>query len=287
MCFTPLVSIGTAAVEFSIAAYIIKIIKDPRLRLAPVFVLLLGFYQFTEFMLCKSGNPEIWSRIGFITYTFMPMVFSHFVSSVSDRKVEKILYIFPVSFSLLAVLHPNFIIYSMCNSLHVTSLNILYDQYQYLTIIYFIYYAIFPAGALYFFMKKYKNKFVKNIRFAVFWALVPLTLLLAQIFLIFWGIDRMNMEVSWIIMSILLSVVSLTILVLAIIPFYRSFWFACIILFIFASVGISVPILYIFFPIVGYDFPSIFCQFAFLYSIAILIFVEVFQDNSKIKRIKK
>lgn len=206
--------------------------------------------------------------------------------SVSDRRVEKILYIFPVTFSLLAVLHPNFIIYSTCNPLHVTSINILFDQYKYLTVIYSAYYFIFPAVALYFFAREYKGGFSKRIKFGVTWSLMFVAILFAQLSVIFGGVVGLGMKNLWVIANITLVIVGLIFLVLVTSLFYKKHLFVYLGLLIFASVGISVPVLYIFFPIIGYDFPSIFCQFAFLYSIAILIFVDVFQSDFRVRKMK-
>ncbi|MDH4330133.1 MAG: hypothetical protein OEV93_01105 [Candidatus Moranbacteria bacterium] len=278
MCFTPLVSIGTATAEFLIAAHLKRKIKDPKLKLAPVFIFLLGLYQFTEFMLCKTNNPEIWSRIGFVSYTFLPIVFMHFTLNISQKRMEKALYILPVGISLLALLHPNFLIYSSCNLLHVSVMNVIFDQYYSLTVIYSVLYFVFPAYGLFCFVKTFKNKFMDKTSSKMVAVLIPLTVIVSQATIILLAIKNINPTLLWIVISIFLFILSLALILLGIIPFWKkSYYFRFVALFAFASSGLTVPILYVILPLMSYDFPSIFCQFAFFYSIAILVFVNAFE----------
>ncbi len=111
MCFTPIVSLSTAIVEFVVATAILVFCRKSLInRFFPLLIYILGFYQFTEFMLCTSNYPFFWAKMGFITYSFLPAVGLHFVMKLTNRKYNYItLYMIPVIFSLMALFKPGFI----------------------------------------------------------------------------------------------------------------------------------------------------------------------------------
>jgi len=280
MCFTPEVSVGVAVVEFSITVYLWKRIKDKRLALLPIFILLLGLYQLTEFMLCKTSNAEIWARIGFATYTFMPMILLHLFLNLSDKKINKLFYLIPSIFTAIALFYPNFIIYSSCNFLHISVKSLIFNQNNYLMFVYLFYYASFPIYGLYMFIRKTKNKLDTNLGLRLGMSLIPLAILSAQTFFIFSAIKKIDPDLVWILMSLFLVVLSLIIIVLGSIPLLRNknifYW---VILFVLITCSVTVFTLYALFPQFSYNFSSIFCQFALFYSIVAIILVEAWQSQ--------
>lgn len=122
MCFTPAVSLGTAVIEFIIASFILVYYRRSVVTFfLSVFVYILGIYQFTEFMLCVSGASVLWGKIGFITYTFLPVVALHFVLRWTGKRFwYELLYIFPLIATMVAFFTEGFIILSQCNTYFVT-----------------------------------------------------------------------------------------------------------------------------------------------------------------------
>jgi hypothetical protein len=104
MCFTPLISISVALIEFCLAAILIAFFPKTNLRnFFALIIVLLGFYQLTEFMLCTSSNPLFWARLGFITYTFLPAVALHTTIKFVNKKSNFLLiYLVPVIASIIA-----------------------------------------------------------------------------------------------------------------------------------------------------------------------------------------
>ncbi len=115
MCFTPTISISIAIIEFALASILLLFFPKSDFRnFFAFFIYLLGFYQFTEFMLC-SGNALFWATMGFITYTFLPAIALHAVLKIFKRKFNIIwVYVVPVIASILAISIPGFIIKASC-----------------------------------------------------------------------------------------------------------------------------------------------------------------------------
>ena len=123
MCFAPQISILTAVVEWALALIILLRFKKSAVAwFSSVFIFLLGLYQFTEFMMCKTANPLLWAHIGFLTYTFLPAIGMHYALMLT-RKKSKILacYVPPVLFSVLSLLAGGFVQGSACHSVFVST----------------------------------------------------------------------------------------------------------------------------------------------------------------------
>jgi len=122
MCFSPQISLLTAVVEFTLVILILaKFRKSSVARFAAIFIFLLGFYQFTEFMLCTTGYIDFWARMGFITYTFLPALGLHLVFKLSDRMPKAFVFYIPaIIFSALAVLSEGFVAGGACHSVFIS-----------------------------------------------------------------------------------------------------------------------------------------------------------------------
>ena len=125
MCFTPFVSGSVAALEWIFATLILLRFRKSKVTPYVISLLyLLGAYQFTELMLCVTGNAELWVRVGFVAYSFLPVIGVHFVLVMVDsawQRFAKFLYAIPVAFSAAAMLSPNFVEEGVCNSIFVTA----------------------------------------------------------------------------------------------------------------------------------------------------------------------
>ncbi len=188
MCFTPIVSLSTAILEFVVATAILLFFRKSLInRSFSLLIYILGFYQFTEFMLCTSNYPFFWAKMGFITYSFLPAVGLHFIMKLTNRKYNHItLYIVPVIFSLTALLKPGFIIKSTCTTFFVIVIKDLFNSL--FSYIYGLYYFGFILLFCYFLLKSFnkeKNQLKRKL-YAIIFAATLITLLPALVlFLIF------------------------------------------------------------------------------------------------------
>lgn len=178
MCFSQTISLFTAIFEFVIATSILIFFRKSLInRFSVIFVYLLGFYQFTEFMLCKFNNPILWAKLGYVTYTFLPTIILYFTIKLNKQKKHSnngnksnanaksswpyILYVIPVIFSLIAIFTKNFVVTSECSTLFVI---IKLAKNQIHSILYTIYYFGFGALACLFLFKKLRKEksFIKK-----------------------------------------------------------------------------------------------------------------------------
>ena len=191
MCFTPIVSLSTAILEFVVATAILVFCRKSLInRFFPLLIYILGFYQFTEFMLCTTNYPFFWAKMGFVTYSFLPAVGLHFIMKLTNRKCNYItIYIMPVIFSLIALLKPDFIIQSTCTTFFViVSKDLFNSSIPLFSYIYGLYYFGFIMLFCYFLLKSFnkeKNQ-LKRKSYAVIFAATLITLLPAVVlFIIF------------------------------------------------------------------------------------------------------
>jgi len=278
MCFTPLVSIATAATEFSVVGYLVKTLKAPKLFPIPLFIFFLGMYQFTEFMLCTTGNTIVWARIGFVAFTFLPCTLYHSLINISGKKVKRAAYIAPVLFSALALFHPNFIISAGCNLLHVSIHSLIFDQNKILMAVYFMYYIVMPGLGYRTFSRSLRERFRKeNITTSMKLTILcmPLPIFFSVIYFLLMpgaNIDPMH---AWIATSILITMVAITIVTLgSVAAIKRTALFLWALQCIITSSSITIVILYVVFPHFAYNFASIFCQFSLLYTLAAVLLVK-------------
>ncbi len=229
MCFTPFVSLTTAIIEFAVATFIlIKYKKYLVPVFSAIFIYVLGFYQFTEFMLCSSGNPFLWAKIGFITYTFLPAIGLHFVLRLTkNKKYNKLIYLVPIFFAIITIITSNFIIKASCSKVFVTVQNVLASQnYANLFPFYLIYYIgsiVFMGILLFVLIKKERNKLDKKI---------------------------------------------------------EGLWFTT------GLIAILIPVLLILIlPALKIKFPSIYCEFALLFTVAALISSSLYVRKKKKEKI--
>ena len=214
MCFTPKVSLSTAIIEWLIAFFIYyKYNKSFLSKFLFIFIFILGFYQFTEYMLCTSGDIQLWGKLGFITYTFLPAIGLHFVLSYTKNKINKLIIYLPVLIIILmTVANDNFIISGSCSKMFVKIENYFYNSAN-------------PVAT------------------AIYLTWYFLNIIIIAVYLIN-GIRKTRNKTLIVIYLTILSTTLLTI--------------------------IPPVILFVVFPSLSYEFPSIYCQFALLFSIMAL-----------------
>jgi len=170
MCFTPLISLSTAIIEFILATILLLFFKKTIFRnFFIILIYLLGFYQLTEFMLCKGGNTIFWAIIGFLTYNFLPAIGLHAVLKFLNKKFNiLLLYFIPILVSFLVIIFPVFVD-ARCSKFFVNVKTIFHNALFLNSIpfyFYIFYYAGFIIFACYLLYKDYtrqRNKIRKEL----------------------------------------------------------------------------------------------------------------------------
>jgi len=127
MCFTPQVSFLIFTIEWILGFIVLHKAGKARERrvysLSALILFLLGFYQFTQFMLCVSGKADLWGRMGFLAYNFLPLLGFHLAAALTRNRqyLEKVkyYYIIPAFFSLFPLLSPGFIGKAECSAVFI------------------------------------------------------------------------------------------------------------------------------------------------------------------------
>lgn len=171
MCFTPLISISIVVIEFILASALLLFFPKSKFRdFFAIFIYVLGFYQFTEFMLC-SGNAFFWAIAGFVTYSFLPAIALHAILKIFKKKFNVIwIYIIPIIASILAISIPGFIVRASCERYFVSIETIMTLTPSFLPLVAFTIYVAYYFGFLFLtcliILKDYlkqKNKIKKEI----------------------------------------------------------------------------------------------------------------------------
>ncbi|MBW3000058.1 hypothetical protein KY339_05290 [Candidatus Woesearchaeota archaeon] len=188
MCFTPAVSLTTFAIEFIIATAIILFFRRSIFHTyIAIFIYLLGFYQLTEFMLCTSGNPVLWVKLGFITYTILPALGLDVVIRITNWKHKSMLVYTPtIVFSLIAIFAKNFVIQSGCSTFFVMAQTMfisiskpIHMAFYWAYFMGFVAIMCFILGSKFRMEKNLLKKKIYNIVFlSTFFSLVPALVLL-------------------------------------------------------------------------------------------------------------
>jgi len=185
MCFSTTISLTTAIIEFALATILLLFFKKSVLRnFFIVFIYLLGFYQFTEFMLCFGSSPKVWALIGFVTYMFLPAIGVHGALKFLNKKANlALIYFLPVLAALIAISTPGFIISASCDKVFVNvdtlidfSKSFLINTLSWLYIAYYSGFILFSSLIMYKNYLKQKNKIKKKIEVTWMFGVLLMTL---------------------------------------------------------------------------------------------------------------
>ena len=273
MCFTPTISLTTAIIEFIVVIYLIKRIKDKSLRALPWIILILGLYQLTEFFLCTTDN-QIWPKLGFIMYTFLPILLMQLFYDLSNKKLNKLTYLVPLTYAVIALFYPGFNISATCETFFLNIKNLFLWENKALLWIYILYYGLFPLNGAYVFINS-KNRINKenNQKIKICYMLIPVALILAQAILIIIMLNEINNPLSWIVTSVILIIVSIILMIMSFTKIKINMFKNILLAVLFGSVMMAY-LLYQVLPGFGIRFASIYCQFSLLYAIAAILYVE-------------
>lgn len=85
-CFTPLVTLVTFLIETALGAYALVRYRHTAFgKLSALLILLLGVFQFSEYMICKTGQPGFWTQLGWVSITLLPIIGYHLVTMISGK----------------------------------------------------------------------------------------------------------------------------------------------------------------------------------------------------------
>ena len=175
MCFTPAISMTTAVIEFFLAALLLLLFRRSELRnFFAFFIFLLGFYQFSEYMVCSSINPLAWASVGVIIYSFLPALALHSVLKTYRKKISYfLLYVIPSGVILAITVIPNFVFKANCERFFINistlasqadSPLLLIGYYAYL--LYYLGFMVFSCFIIYKEHENQKNKIKQRIEIA-------------------------------------------------------------------------------------------------------------------------
>jgi hypothetical protein len=191
MCFTPIISLTTAIIEFIIATFILVFFRKSLInKFFVTLIYVLGIYQFTEFMLCTSNNPLLWAKLGFIAYTFLPAIAMFYIIKYYFPKNKtskaKFIYLIPIIFTVIALSLGEFIARAECSKFFVIIQSMMWSISPILHYSYGLYYGgsiILTSFLLLNKIKKEKNKIKKKLQInwllAIVLSLVPALLLVS------------------------------------------------------------------------------------------------------------
>src|SRR5579862_8022671 len=122
-CFSPPVMIATFVIEIILAAIVFIRYRVTRFGKAAGFVLLLlATFQFAEYRICTTDGvlPILWSRIGFVAITLLPLMGLYLVSLVSHQPhFLKLGYATAAGFVLYFIFVPKSISGAICGGNYV------------------------------------------------------------------------------------------------------------------------------------------------------------------------
>ena len=83
------VLIGTFLIEIALFAYVLLRYEQTRnIRLIAGLLLFLGMFQLAEYGVCVglfTLSSEVWSRIGFVSISMLPVLGLHLSLSIADK----------------------------------------------------------------------------------------------------------------------------------------------------------------------------------------------------------
>lgn len=102
-CFTPEVMLATFLIETLLAVYVFVRYRMTNFgRITTAILLLLALFQLAEYQVCGGVQTLLWSRIGFVAITLLPILGLHLITLVTQR--NNFLYFgYVASFLLIAI----------------------------------------------------------------------------------------------------------------------------------------------------------------------------------------
>jgi len=160
MCFAPIISLSTFAVELFLATiFLLKNTKDRLNRILALVSFLLGFYQLNEYLICSTGS-SIFTRLAMMTTAVLPAIAVSYALIMARKKLSfwwhLLIYSPGIYFAITFSFVNNFSTSAVCDTVFI--------QYPSLDLIgsfYLLYYMAYIVGTgvlFYFFAHEAKTK---------------------------------------------------------------------------------------------------------------------------------
>ena len=86
-CFSPEVMLATFLIEIILAVYVFFRYKMGFFgKIVVSLLVLLAAFQLAEYKICTGYNGIVWSKIGFVVITLLPVLGLHLISFIAKRK---------------------------------------------------------------------------------------------------------------------------------------------------------------------------------------------------------
>jgi hypothetical protein len=122
-CFSPAIMVATLVIELLLAVFVFVRHRTTRFgKVAALVLLLLATFQFAEYRICSTagGATLLWSRIGFVAITLLPVAGLYLVSLVSRKPhFIKLGYVTCAAFILYFIFVPKSITGAICGGNYV------------------------------------------------------------------------------------------------------------------------------------------------------------------------
>jgi hypothetical protein len=122
-CFSPPVMVATLVLELLLAVFVFVRHRTSRFgKVAGIVLILLATFQFAEYRICTAPNHAavLWSRIGFVAITLLPLAGLYLVSLVSRKPhFLKLGYVTAAAFIVYFIAVPKAITGAICGGNYV------------------------------------------------------------------------------------------------------------------------------------------------------------------------
>ena len=120
-CFSPMVMIVTFIIEIVLAIYSFIKSRESKSDAAIVITLVfLAIFQLSEYQICEGENLLLWSRIGLVAITFLPVLGIYLITKLNKKSyLLQIGSIIAIAFAVLFVLGPNSVENATCGGNYI------------------------------------------------------------------------------------------------------------------------------------------------------------------------
>jgi hypothetical protein len=113
--------LATLLLEFGLAIYtLFRYRRGIFAKVAAAILVCLGIFQFSEYQICSANVPLVWSRVGLVVITLLPVLGLYLVSLINhNRHFLRFGYIIALLFVLVFIFVPKNTIMPVCGGNYV------------------------------------------------------------------------------------------------------------------------------------------------------------------------
>ena len=168
-CFSPLIMLATFIIEILLAIYVfIKSIKANSDVGIVVVLIFLALFQLSEYQICDGLDTILWTRIGFLAITFLPILGLYLISKLNKTSyILKFGFLIALIFVIIFFFIPNSIKGATCGGNYI-----IFDIQSNINVLFGIYYLGFLFLGIWEATKGIKNKNKRKIKNALAWFII-------------------------------------------------------------------------------------------------------------------